>query len=136
VSTPKNFGIGQDIQPKRDLTRMVKWPKYVRLQRQRAILKQRIKIPPAINQFTKTIEKPLAMQLFGLMNKYRPETRVEKKARLVEQAAQVAAGKFLPLHPKCILSLATIHVSSLILEEKTLLLFGGKREMLIVFFFG
>ena len=24
---PKNFGIGQDIQPKRDLSRFVKWPK-------------------------------------------------------------------------------------------------------------
>ena len=28
---PKNFGIGQDIQPKRDLTRFVKWPRYIRL---------------------------------------------------------------------------------------------------------
>ncbi|CAJ0825540.1 7713_t:CDS:2 [Entrophospora sp. SA101] len=31
---PRNFGIGQDIQPKRDLTRFVKWPEYIRLQRQ------------------------------------------------------------------------------------------------------
>merc|ERR1711879_463566 len=30
---PKNFGIGQDIQPKRDLTRFVRWPKYIRMQR-------------------------------------------------------------------------------------------------------
>ncbi|KAL4694682.1 hypothetical protein H8958_022046, partial [Nasalis larvatus] len=49
---PKNFGIGQDIQPKRDLTRFVKWPRYIRLQRQRAILYKRLKVPPAINQFT------------------------------------------------------------------------------------
>jgi large subunit ribosomal protein L7Ae len=35
---PKNFGIGQDIQPKRDLTCFVKWPSYIRLQRQKAIL--------------------------------------------------------------------------------------------------
>ncbi|OBS81613.1 hypothetical protein A6R68_20160, partial [Neotoma lepida] len=41
---PKNFGIGQDIQPKRDLTRFVKWPRYIRLQRQRAILYKRLKI--------------------------------------------------------------------------------------------
>merc|ERR1711904_120694 len=32
---PRNFGIGQDIQPKRNLSRMVKWPEYVRLQRQK-----------------------------------------------------------------------------------------------------
>lgn len=41
---PKNFGIGQDIQPKRNLSRFVKWPEYVRLQRQKAILKQRLKV--------------------------------------------------------------------------------------------
>jgi large subunit ribosomal protein L7Ae len=35
---PKNFSIGQDIQPKRDLTRFIKWPYYIRLQLQRAIL--------------------------------------------------------------------------------------------------
>jgi large subunit ribosomal protein L7Ae len=53
----RNFGIGQDIQPARDLTRFVKWPKYVRIQRQRAILYQRLKVPPAINQFTRTLDK-------------------------------------------------------------------------------
>jgi large subunit ribosomal protein L7Ae len=29
---PKNFAIEKDIQPKRDLTRFVKWPCYIRLQ--------------------------------------------------------------------------------------------------------
>lgn len=48
---PRNFGIGQDIQPQRDLTRFVKWPRYILLQRQRAVLHQRIKVPPPINQF-------------------------------------------------------------------------------------
>merc|ERR1712198_68919 len=28
----RNFGIGQDIQPTRDLSRFVRWPKYIRLQ--------------------------------------------------------------------------------------------------------
>jgi hypothetical protein len=54
---PKNFGIGQDIQPKRDLTRFVKWPRYIRLQRQRAILYKRLKVPPAINQFTQAPDR-------------------------------------------------------------------------------
>merc|ERR1712127_82527 len=54
---PKNFGIGNNVQPKRDLARMVKMPKNVRLQRQRRILYQRLKIPPAITQFTKTVAK-------------------------------------------------------------------------------
>ena len=36
---------------------MVKMPKNVRLQRQRRILYQRLKVPPAITQFTKTVDK-------------------------------------------------------------------------------
>src|SRR5690554_6481222 len=80
--TPKNFGIGQDIQPVKDLSRYVKWPEYVRLQRQRRILNQRLKVPPALNQFTQVLDKNTATQLFKLVNKYRPETRIEKKERL------------------------------------------------------
>lgn len=48
---------GQDIQPKRDLTRFVKWPRYIRLQRQRSILYKRLKVPPAINQFTQALDR-------------------------------------------------------------------------------
>jgi len=92
-SKPKNFGIGQDIQPKRDLTRFVKWPEYVRLQRQKVILHQRLKVPPAIAQFSHTLDKNTATQLFKLLNKYRPETKQEKKARLDAEAKAVAEGK-------------------------------------------
>ena len=53
----RNFRIGGDIQPKRDLTRFVKWPKYIRIQRQKRILLQRLKVPPALNQFSKTIDR-------------------------------------------------------------------------------
>ena len=50
-------GSGQDVQPKRDLTRFVKWPRYIRLQRQRSILYKRLKVPPAINQFTQALDR-------------------------------------------------------------------------------
>ncbi|KAI9060412.1 L30e-like protein [Trametes sanguinea] len=90
---PKNFGIGQDIQPKKDLTRFVKWPEYVRLQRQKVILSQRLKVPPAIAQFSHTLDKNTATQLFKLLNKYRPETKQEKKARLEAQAKATAEEK-------------------------------------------
>lgn len=40
---PKQFGIGGALPPKKDLHRFVKWPKVVRIQRQRRILKQRLK---------------------------------------------------------------------------------------------
>ncbi|KAF9898198.1 60S ribosomal protein L8B, partial [Lobosporangium transversale] len=75
--TPKNFGIGQDIQPVKDLSRY----------RQRKILNQRLKVPPTFNQFTQVLDKNTATQLFKLANKYRPETRIEKKERLTAAAA-------------------------------------------------
>jgi len=90
----KNFGIGQDIQPKRDLTRFVKWPQYIRVQRQRSILLKRLKVPPPINQFTQALDKQTSTQLFKLLEKYRPETRAEKKLRLKQRAEdQTKTGK-------------------------------------------
>ena len=81
---------GQDVRPQTDMTRFVKWPEYVRLQRQKVILNQRLKVPPAIAQFSHTLDKNTATQLFKLLNKYRPETKQEKKARL-EAVAKVTA---------------------------------------------
>jgi len=92
-ASAKNFGIGQDIRPKSDLTRFVKWPEYVLLQRQKVILHQRLKVPPAIAQFSHTLDKNTATQLFKLLNKYRPETKQEKKARLEEAAKATAEEK-------------------------------------------
>uniref|UniRef100_A0A2I3TKD9 60S ribosomal protein L7a n=1 Tax=Pan troglodytes TaxID=9598 RepID=A0A2I3TKD9_PANTR len=89
---PKNFGIGQDIQPKRDLARFVKWPRYIRLQRQRAILYKRLKVPPAINQFTQALDRQTATQLLKLAHKYRPETKQEKKQRLLARVEKKAAA--------------------------------------------
>ncbi|KAI5789070.1 cytosolic large ribosomal subunit protein L7A [Geopyxis carbonaria] len=90
---PRNFGIGQDIQPQRNLSRFVKWPEYVRLQRQKKILHMRLKVPPALAQFQNTADKNLATQVFRLLNKYRPETKVEKKERLVKEAEAIKDGK-------------------------------------------
>ena len=84
---------GQDIQPKRDLTRFIKWPEYVRLQRQKVILSYRLKVPPAIAQFSHTLDKNTAAQLFKLLDKYRPESKQEKKARLTAVAQASAGGK-------------------------------------------
>merc|ERR1711879_1099554 len=57
VKRSRDFGIGRDIQPKRDLTRFVRWPKYIKLQRQKAVIQQRLKVPPALNQFNQTLDK-------------------------------------------------------------------------------
>ncbi|KIV98215.1 hypothetical protein PV10_01889 [Exophiala mesophila] len=90
---PRNYGIGQDIQPSRNLSRMVKWPEYVRLQRQKKILNLRLKVPPAIAQFQHTLDRNTAAQAFKLLNKYRPETKAQKKERLLAEATAVEQGK-------------------------------------------
>merc|ERR1711981_1008097 len=87
---PRTFSIGGDIlPPKRNLTRFVKWPKYVRLQRSKMTLLKRIKIPPAINQFSNTFDQRQASQVFRLLNNLKPETKTEKKAKLVVIAHDV-----------------------------------------------
>lgn len=90
---PKNYGIGQDIQPARDLSRFVRWPKYIRIQRQKTVLQKRLKVPPPINQFTQTLDKQTAINLFKLLDKYRPETAEAKKARLHARAEKKVATK-------------------------------------------
>ncbi|CAG8443419.1 2027_t:CDS:2 [Acaulospora colombiana] len=115
---PRNFGIGQDIQPKRDLTRFVKWPEYVRLQRQRKILNQRLKIPPAINQFTKPLDKSVATNVFRLLNKYRPETKAEKKKRIADAAALKAEGKKYEPKKPYVVKYGINHVTALIEAQK------------------
>ncbi|KAK0617106.1 50S ribosomal protein L30e-like protein [Immersiella caudata] len=72
---------------------MVKWPEYIRLQRQKKILNMRLKVPPAISQFQQVLDKNTAAQAFKLLNKYRPETKVEKKERLLKEATAVKEGK-------------------------------------------
>ncbi|KAF5104520.1 hypothetical protein DV451_000591 [Geotrichum candidum] len=90
---PRNFGIGQAVQPKRNLSRFVKWPGYVRLQRQKKVLNLRLKVPPSLTQFQTVLDKNTAAQAFKLLNNYRPETAAEKKERLTKEAAAIAEGK-------------------------------------------
>jgi len=113
--SPKNFRIGGDIQPKRNLSRFVKWPKYIRIQRQRRILMCRLKVPPTINQFSNTVNKNEASKLFKLLAKYSPENKSEKKDRLKAEAEKGGAGKTpKPVHLKFGLS----HVTTLVEEGK------------------
>lgn len=99
LKRPKNFGIGGTVQPKRDLTRFVKWPRYIKIQRQRAVLYKRLKIPPAINQFkaTSSFSKQSVTQLFKLLHSYRPESSHAKKDRLRKLAAAKASGQKVPV---------------------------------------
>lgn len=84
---PKNWGIGQDLPPKRDLTYFVKWPRYIKRQRQKVVLKKRLRVPPAINQFSHTVDRHTKKELYKFAIKYKPENKVEKNARLKKEAA-------------------------------------------------
>lgn len=130
---PRNFGIGQDIQPVRDLTRFVRWPRYIRVQRQRAILYQRIKVPPPINQFrSNLLDRQTATQLFRLLDKYRPEDRRVKKDRLKAIAEKKAAGKDVaPAKRPPVVHPGINHVTTLVEQKKaTLVCIAGDVEPL------
>merc|ERR1711924_524451 len=93
---PRTFSIGGDVlPPKRNLTRFVKWPKYARLQRSKMTLLKRIKIPPAINQFSNTFDK-----------------------RLKEQADKVAAGGRAAAKKPIAVKMGINHVTTLVEEKK------------------
>jgi len=115
--TPKNFKLGGDIQPRRDLTRFVRWPQYIRLQRMKKIMLLRLKMPPAINQFNSTIDKNQATTLLRLLKKYQPETREAKKARLAEMAQQKKDGQEVKTKKPQVIKYGLNHVTTLI-EEK------------------
>jgi large subunit ribosomal protein L7Ae len=115
--TPRNFRLGGDIQPKRNLNRFVRWPKFVKLQRMKRVMLMRLKVPPAINQFNMTIDKNQAAQLFKLMKKYMPETAEEKKARLMEMAQQKKDGQEVKTKKPTVIKYGLNHVTTLI-EQK------------------
>ena len=113
-STPKNFRLGGTVQPKRDLTRFVRWPRYILLQRQRRILYKRLKVPAAINQFTNTLNADKAKNLFKLLAKYKPESKAEKRQRLVEEAADKKDGKNVDKNKPKVLKSGLNHVTTLV----------------------
>mmetsp|Transcript_26714 Transcript_26714/g.63121 ORF Transcript_26714/g.63121 Transcript_26714/m.63121 type:complete len:222 (+) Transcript_26714:1030-1695(+) len=76
---PRFFGIGQDIQPKKDLSRFVKWPAYIKIQRQRRIFFQKLKVPFSISQFTRVLDKNMSKQVFQLLSKYKIEGKINKE---------------------------------------------------------
>ena len=53
----------------------------------------RLKVPPSIAQFQNVLDRNTAAQTLKLLNKYRPETKAEKKERLTKEATAVSEGK-------------------------------------------
>jgi len=120
-TTPRSFRIGGAVLPKkRDVGRFVRWPKYIRIQRQKKVLLQRLKTPPSVNQFNVTFDKNQATTLFKLLNKYRPETKAQKKERLASLAEKEAqkAGSGVSGEAPAVVKFGLNHVTSLVESKK------------------
>lgn len=89
-SRPKDWTLGVAVPHKRDLTHFVAWPHYVRLARQKRILLNRLKCPPAINMFRHSLDKSTVVELFKLMAKMRPEEEAARRKRRMENAKRLA----------------------------------------------
>lgn len=111
----RNYRIGGDIQPKQNLTRFTKWPQYIRLQRQKRILLQRLKVPPSIAQFQSCVDKNQMSQIMRMCKKIAPETKAQKKLRLKEMAGKPAStdNKSVPT-----LKFGINHVTDLVESKK------------------
>eukprot|EP00835_Amoeboradix_gromovi_P004587 NODE_366_length_10082_cov_0.124211.p6 type:complete len:224 gc:universal NODE_366_length_10082_cov_0.124211:1245-574(-) len=113
AATPKSFGVGQSIQPKRDLTRFVNWPLYIKRQRQKAILKKRLKVPASLNQFNNAVDHNTAKLAITLFKKYSPETPQMKKERLISIAKGADKG------PKpMVIKFGIKHITTLVEQKK------------------
>eukprot|EP00238_Polyblepharides_amylifera_P001552 CAMPEP_0196572334 /NCGR_PEP_ID=MMETSP1081-20130531/2389_1 /TAXON_ID=36882 /ORGANISM="Pyramimonas amylifera, Strain CCMP720" /LENGTH=265 /DNA_ID=CAMNT_0041889619 /DNA_START=58 /DNA_END=855 /DNA_ORIENTATION=- len=114
----KSFSVGGSLPPRKPLNRFVKWPQYVRIQRQKRVLVQRLKVPPALNQFTKALDKNSAGNLFKLLMKYRPEDKAAKKERLMTKAAAEKEGKSIESKKPICVKFGLNHVTYLIEQGK------------------
>ncbi|KAK9865470.1 hypothetical protein WJX84_005507 [Apatococcus fuscideae] len=115
---PKTFGVGGVPPPRKDVHRFVKWPKYVRIQRQRRVLNQRLKVPPALNRFTKAIDKNTAQNTFKLLMKYRPEDKAAKKERLLREAEAREQNKTVEKKRPVVVKYGINHVTTLVEQGK------------------
>ena len=114
----RRLGSGGVLRRTAALGRLIKWPKYVRIQRQRKILLQRIVIPPALNMFRNTASKALAKSVVELFSKYKPETKKEKLERLRALAAKQANNEVIPDKKPIITQYGFNNVTNLIESRK------------------
>merc|ERR1712188_316526 len=84
------------------------------MQRQKRVLYQRLRVPPAVNQFTKTLQNNQSKNLWRLLTKYSPESKKDKVARLKAAAENKAQGKEVNTPKPNVLKFGLNHVTSLV----------------------
>lgn len=116
----KNFGIGQDVPFSRDLSRFMRWPTFVTMQRKKRVLIRRLKVPPAINQFTKVLDRSTRNEVLKLVKKYAPETRKARRNRLKAVAEEKKKNPTATVNTKAPLAvLSGIQEVTRAIEKKT-----------------
>lgn len=126
VARPKNFGIGQAVPYKRDISRFMRWPRFVTQQRKKRVLQRRLKTPPALNQFTKVTPRSTRTELFKLLKEYKPETRQQRRARVKATAEAKKANPKKTVATKAPLALVTG------LQEVTRLVERKKAKLVVI----
>merc|ERR1719436_1743200 len=96
----------------------MKWPVYIRVQRQEQILKQRLKVPSAIALFDRAADKSLANECFRLMKKYQPPSRAQRKQRLRQIAEAKAKGEAFEPQREPQIKYGLNHVTNLVQRKK------------------
>merc|ERR1719361_1029036 len=96
----------------------MKWPVYIRVQRQEQILKQRLKVPSAIALFDRAADKSLANECFRLFKKYQPPSRAERKQRLRQIAQAKAKGEAFEPQREPQIKFGLNHVTNLVQRKK------------------
>jgi large subunit ribosomal protein L7Ae len=86
----------------------------VRLQRQKRILLQRLKVPPTIAQFSHTLDKQQFLELVRLLKKLAPETKQQKKERLRASGEAQKSGKKVASKGLPVLKYGLNHVTQLV----------------------
>ena len=107
VSRPKDFGVNRDVPFKRDISRFMRWPQFVTVQRKKRVIERRMKVPAAVNQFRATLDRSTRTNLFKLLAKYKPEGVKARKERLAALAKARAAAKGKNVASKAPLALTT-----------------------------
>jgi len=123
---PKNFGIGGDVPYKRDISRFMRWPTFVTRQRKKRVLERRLKVPPTLNQFRQVLDRSTRTEVLKLLKKYAPESRKERRERLLKHAAAMAKDP-----KKTAVSKAPLHVVSG-LQEVTRAIERKKARLVVI----
>jgi large subunit ribosomal protein L7Ae len=83
---------------------------------------RRIRVPPALNQFSNTLDKNTAKRVFALLDKYRPEDKKAKKERLkaiaVAKVKGSEAAAAAPAPAPNVVKYGLNHVTALIESKK------------------